>query len=208
MAATLLELLQALCSAIFWTTLCWAVQSGSHNSLHNIYIDIIYILIYTFMFTVIFGTTTSSATSIVTLASDSSEPVTVPPVAKSSTPVPPVAKSSKPVQLVAGSSTQQQQVVPKRRAQPRMIYGFTFSHDELVEWGIQHFGEDDKAMQHFLRACRAMGPLFTRCYHLWRQTTRNTVTYYSGPRRGEEDWCLTLADNISLDTVTPLPESS
>lgn len=50
-----------------------------------------------------------------------------------------------------------------------------------------------------------MGPLFTRCYHLWRRTTRHIVTYYSGPRRHEEDWCLTLADNISRDTSTPPP---
>ena len=41
----------------------------------------------------------------------------------------------------AHSSMQQRRVVPKRRPQRRMIYGFTFSHKELVEWGQQHLGE-------------------------------------------------------------------
>ena len=86
-----------------------------------------------------------------------------------------------------------------------MIYGFTFSHKELVEWGQQHFGDmDDKeVLRHYVS--RSMGPLFTRCYRLWRRTTRHIVTYYNGPRRHEEDWCLALADNISCDTATPPP---
>ncbi|EDR01651.1 uncharacterized protein LACBIDRAFT_310607 [Laccaria bicolor S238N-H82] len=101
------------------------------------------------------------------------------------------------------SSIQQRQVVPKRHVLRRMIYGFTFSHKELVEWGQQHFGEtDDKeVLRQYVR--RSMGPLFTRCYCLWRRTTRHIVTYHSGPRRHEEDWCLTLADNISRDTAMP-----
>ena len=135
--------------------------------------------------------TTRFTASIVPPASDSSRPVTVPPTAKPSKPVPLVP--------VAGSSIQ------KQRRTPRMIYGFTFSHDELVEWGMQHFGEDDKVMQHYLRAGRAMGPLFTRCSHLWYRTTKHIVRYYSGPRWGDEDWCLALADNISPDTATPPP---
>ncbi len=106
---------------------------------------------------------------------------------------------------VADSSIQQRRVVPKRRAQPRMIYGFTFSHKQLVEWGKQHYGdtEDEDLLRHYV--WRSMGPLFTRCHHLWRRTTVHVVKYYSGPRRYHEDWCLTLADNISPDTATPPP---
>ena len=102
----------------------------------------------------------------------------------------------------ADSSMQKRRVVRKRRPQ-RMIYGFTFSHEELVEWGRQHFGDSDdkKVSWHYVR--RAMGPLFTRCYRLWRRTTTHIVTYYNGPRRDDEDWCLSLADNISCDTATP-----
>ena len=138
-----------------------------------------------------FGMPTSSTTSIVPPAS-----VTVPPA----------AESSKSVPLVAESSVRQQQVMPKtRRRAPRMIYGFTFSHDELVEWGIRHYGKDDKVMQHYLRAGRAMGPLFTRCYRLWPRTTKQIVRYYSGPRRGDVNWCLSLADTISHDTAMPPP---
>jgi hypothetical protein len=100
----------------------------------------------------------------------------------------------------ADSSVQQRRVMPKRRAQQRKIYGFTFSHKELVEWGQQHFGDtDDKeVLRHYVR--RSMGPLLSP--HR-RRTTGHIVTYYSGPRRHEEDWCLTLADNISRDTATP-----
>ncbi len=87
----------------------------------------------------------------------------------------------------AADSSIQQQVVLKRRAQRRMIYGFTFSHEELVEWGQQHFGDtDDKeVLRHYVR--RSMGPLFTRCYRLWQRTTIHIVTYYRGPHRHNED---------------------
>lgn len=107
--------------------------------------------------------------------------------------------------VMADSSTHQRRVVPRRRVQRRMIYGFTFSHEELVDWGQQHFGNtnDKEVLRHYVS--RSMGPLFTRCYRLWRRTTRHIVTYYSGPRRHEEDWCITLADNISCDTATPPP---
>jgi hypothetical protein len=47
-----------------------------------------------------------------------------------------------------------------------------------------------------------MGPLFTRCYHLWQRTTRHIIMYYSGPHLHEENWCLTLAYNISCDTAS------
>ena len=106
-------------------------------------------------------------------------------------------------QPAAVSSTQQRRAAPKRRPQRRMIYGFTFSHEELVEWGRQHFGDSDdkEVLRHYVR--KSMGPLFTRCYRLWRRTTRHIVTYYSGPRRDDEDWCLSLADNISCETATP-----
>ena len=106
---------------------------------------------------------------------------------------------------VTDLSTQERRAVPRRRAQRRMIYGFTFSHEELVEWGQQHFGntDDKEVLRHYVS--RSMRPLFTRCYRLWRRTTRHIVTYYNGPRRHEEDWCLALADNISCDTATPPP---
>jgi hypothetical protein len=45
----------------------------------------------------------------------------------------------------------------------------------------------------------------TSVHHIWRRTTKHLVTYLAGPRRHEEDWCLTLADNISRDTATPPP---
>ena len=110
------------------------------------------------------------------------------------------------VPSAADSSMQQRRVAPKRRAQRRMIYGFTFSYEELVEWGQQHFGEtdDEEKLQHYVR--KSMGPLFARCYRLWRRTTKHIVTYYSGSRRDDEDWCLCLADNISRDTATPPPQ--
>ncbi|KAH9061128.1 hypothetical protein EDB87DRAFT_1560797 [Lactarius vividus] len=95
------------------------------------------------------------------------------------------------------------QAVRKRRAQKRMIYGFTFSCKELEEWGRQHLGDDVELQYYNTR--RSMGPLFNRCHHLWRRTTVHFVTYYSGPRRHQSDWCLTLADNISPDTATPPP---
>jgi len=38
--------------------------------------------------------------------------------------------------------------------------------------------------------------------NLWYRITEHFVTCYTGPRRQEEDWCLTLADNISRDTST------
>ncbi|KAI9428932.1 hypothetical protein H4582DRAFT_411351 [Lactarius indigo] len=110
-----------------------------------------------------------------------------------------------PGSTTVADSSVQQRVMRKRRAQQRKIHGFNFSCTELVEWGKQHFDDtDDKdELQHYIR--RSMGPLFTRCYHLWRRTTTRFVTYYSGPRRHHLDWCLTLADNISPDTATPPP---
>ncbi|KAH8987806.1 hypothetical protein EDB92DRAFT_1935969 [Lactarius akahatsu] len=108
--------------------------------------------------------------------------------------------STTPIDPPVADSSVQQRVVRKRRAQKRMIYGFTFSHKELVEWGKQHVGDtDDK------ESGRSMGPLYTRCLRLWHRTTVHMVTYYSGPRRHQSDWCLTLADNISPDTATPPP---
>ncbi|KAH9003366.1 hypothetical protein EDB86DRAFT_3073138 [Lactarius hatsudake] len=77
---------------------------------------------------------------------------------------------------------------------------------ELVEWGKQHVGDtDDKEVLGHDRVRRSMGPLFTRCLGLWYRTTVHVVTYYSGPRLHQSDWCLTLADNISPDTATPPP---
>ena len=106
------------------------------------------------------------------------------------------------VRPVADSSMPQR-VVTKRRAPRRMIYGFTFSHEQLVEWGKRHFGDSDdkEVLRKYIR--KSMGPLFTRCYRLWRRTTTHIVTYYKGPRRDDEDWCLCLADNNSRDTATP-----
>ncbi|KAH9074147.1 hypothetical protein EDB83DRAFT_2505048 [Lactarius deliciosus] len=100
--------------------------------------------------------------------------------------------SPTPIDPHVADSSVQRPVVRKRRAQKRMIYGFTFSHKELVEWGKQHSQEID-------------GTLFTRCLGLWYRTTVHVVTYYSGPRLHQSDWCLTLADNISPDTATPPP---
>ena len=92
---------------------------------------------------------------------------------------------------------------PKRRAKRRMIYGFTFSTDELKEWGRQQFGEtdDEKVLRNYI--ARSMGPLYIRTRRLWKRTTKHFVSYNRGPRRYESDWCLTLADNISSDTVLP-----
>ncbi|KAH9031680.1 hypothetical protein EDB84DRAFT_1491459 [Lactarius hengduanensis] len=105
---------------------------------------------------------------------------------------------------VADPSVQQRAVRKKR--QKRMVYGFTFSHKELLEWGKQHVGDvDDKEVLGHDKVRRSMGPLFTRCLRLWYRTTVHMVRYYSGPRRHQADWCLTLADNISPDTATPPP---
>ena len=106
----------------------------------------------------------------------------------------------------SAADSSMQRVASKRRSQRRMIYGFTFSYEELVEWGQQHFGEtdDEEELQHYVR--KSMGPLFARCYRLWRRTTKHIVTYYSGSRRHDEDWCLCLADNITRDTATPPPQ--
>jgi len=108
--------------------------------------------------------------------------------------------------LAADSTSRRSRGVPTRRKHQRMIYGFTFSRAELVDWGRHHFNnveEDERAPDRYIR--KAMGPLFTRCFRLWRRTTKHFVFYTRGPRRHEEDWCLTLADNISQDTVTPPP---
>lgn len=86
-----------------------------------------------------------------------------------------------------------------------MVYGLTFSHKELVEWGMQHLGMDEEELSRDYNIRRSMGPLFTRCHHLWHRTTIHFVTHYSGPHRHHADWCLTLADNISPDTATPPP---
>ena len=106
----------------------------------------------------------------------------------------------------SAADSSMQRVASKRRSQRRMIYGFTFSYEELVEWGQQHFGEtdDEEELRHYVR--KSMGPLFARCYRLWRRTTKHIVTYYSGSRRHDEDWCLCLADNITRDTATPPPQ--
>ena len=50
-----------------------------------------------------------------------------------------------------------------------------------------------------------MGTLFRGCYCLWRRTSKHFVTYCSGPRRHESDWCITFADNISPDTASLPP---
>ena len=59
-----------------------------------------------------------------------------------------------------------QKTEPKRRAKYRMIYGFTFSTDELEEWGRKQFGEtDDKeVLESYLP--RSMGPLYLRTRRL------------------------------------------
>ena len=44
---------------------------------------------------------------------------------------------------VVDSSTVQRRSVAKRRMLKRMIYGFTFSPEELQEWGQQQFGDTD-----------------------------------------------------------------
>ena len=95
--------------------------------------------------------------------------------------------------------------VTKRRTFKRMIYGFAFSTDELEEWGRQRYGDtdDEKVLLGYIS--KSIGPLFRGCYRLWRRTSTHFVTYNTGPRRHESDWCLTLADNISTDTATPPP---
>ena len=86
-----------------------------------------------------------------------------------------------------------------------MIYGFAFSTDDLEAWGWQQFGDsdDEKVLLDYIG--RSMGPLFRGCYRLWRRTSKHFVTYYSGPRRHESDWCITFADNISPDTASLPP---
>jgi hypothetical protein len=104
----------------------------------------------------------------------------------------------------ADSSAKQCRSVAKRRSTfKRMIYGFAFSPDELEEWGRQQYGDtdDEKVLLNYIS--KSMGPLFRGCYRLWRRTTKHFVTYYTGPRRHESDWCITFADNISRDTATP-----
>ena len=93
----------------------------------------------------------------------------------------------------------------KRYMFKRMIYGFAFSTDELEEWGRQRFGDtdDEKILLGYIS--KSMGPLFTGCYRLWRRTSMHFVTYNTGPRRHESDWCLTFAVNLSPDTATPPP---
>lgn len=113
--------------------------------------------------------------------------------------------SSPAAQPVADFSKPQNRGVSKKCRPQRMIYGFTFSPDQLEDWGRQHFGDtgDEKVLERYIK--KSMGRLYYPCYHRWRRTTKHFVTYYTGPRRHEEDWCLTLADNISCDTVMPPP---
>jgi hypothetical protein len=110
--------------------------------------------------------------------------------------------SSDTIRMPVGSSTEQRRSVAKRRTFKRMIYGFAFSPDELEEWGRQQYGDtdDEKVLLNYIS--RSMGPLFRDCYRLWRRTSTHFVTYYTGPRRHESDWCITFADNISPDTAT------
>jgi hypothetical protein len=98
-----------------------------------------------------------------------------------------------------------QTVKPRRRAKHRMIYGFAFFMDELVEWGKRRFGDsdDEEVLECYIR--RSMRPLYARTHHFWRRTTKHSITHMRGPRHDESDWCLTLADNKSADTVMPLP---
>ncbi|KAH9171391.1 hypothetical protein EDB89DRAFT_2243567 [Lactarius sanguifluus] len=112
--------------------------------------------------------------------------------------------STTPIDPPVADSSVQQRVVRKRR-QKRMVYGFTFSHKELVEWGKQNLGMDEEELSRDYNIRRSMRALFTRCHPLWHRTTIHFVTYYSGPHRHHADWCLTLADNISPDTATPPP---
>ena len=106
----------------------------------------------------------------------------------------------------ADLSTKQRRSVAKRRTFKRMIYGFAFSTDELEEWGREQFGDTDDEEVLLDYISRSMGPLFRGCYRLWRRTSRHFVTYNSGPRRHESDWCITFADNLSPDTATPPPK--
>ena len=106
----------------------------------------------------------------------------------------------------ADSSTKQRRSVTKRRTFKRMIYGFALSPDELEDWGRMRFGDTDdvKVLEGYIY--KSTSQLFDGCYRLWRRTSMQFVTYYSGPRRHESDLCLTFADNISPDTATPPPE--
>ncbi|KAF8811530.1 hypothetical protein BYT27DRAFT_7183906 [Phlegmacium glaucopus] len=108
----------------------------------------------------------------------------------------------------ADSSTKQRRSVPKRRMFKRMIYGFAFSTDELEAWGRQRFGhtDDEEVLEGYIS--KSMGPLFTGCYRLWRRTSMHFVTYNTGPRRHESDWCLTFADNLSPTPPRLLREKS
>lgn len=105
----------------------------------------------------------------------------------------------------ADSSTVQRRSVAKRRTTKRMIYGFAFSPEELQEWGQQQFGDTDDEEDLLDYIDKSIGLLFRGCYRLWHRTSRHFVTYYSGPRRHESDWCITFADNLSSDTATPPP---
>ena len=117
-----------------------------------------------------------------------------------------VSSSITPIATSAADlSTNQRRIVSKRRPFKRMIYGFAFSTDDLEAWGRHQFGDsdDEKVLLDYIS--RSMGPLFRGCYRLWRRTSRHFVTYYSGPRRHESDWCITFADNISPDTASLPP---
>ena len=97
--------------------------------------------------------------------------------------------SSPAAQPVADFSKPQSRGVSKKCRPQRMIYGFTFSPDQLEDWGRQHFGDtdDEKVLERYIK--KSMGRLYYPCYHRWRRTTKHFVTYYTGPRRHEEDWC-------------------
>jgi hypothetical protein len=109
------------------------------------------------------------------------------------------------IEMPVVSSTEQRRSVAKRHMFKRMIYGFAFSPDELEEWGRQQYGDtdDEKVLLNYIS--KSMGPLFHDFYRLWRVwrwTSTHFVTYYTGTRSHESDWCITFADNISPDTAT------
>jgi hypothetical protein len=93
-----------------------------------------------------------------------------------------MANNSTPIvdnfaRLALDPSVKQNNDIPRRRTKHRMIYGFTFSTDELEEWGRQQFGDtdDEQVLESYL--VRSMGPLYIRCRRLWGRTTKHFVTY-------------------------------
>ena len=94
-----------------------------------------------------------------------------------------------------------QNTIPERRANHRMIYGFTFSTEELEEWGRQHFDDtdDEKVWKAIL-----LGSI-SAAVACGKGRLSTSLRSTRSPRRHESDWCLTLADTISSDTVAPPP---